>query len=235
MAIAHVASVLAHSGNGTYTFLFDDITSPAIDTTGANLLIGMVSWRDTTSTTFTDSKGNAWNPLTVRLSGTFSNRLRYCDTPPTVGSGHTATASATNSRPLLGLWAFSGAHATPYHSENGATSGSATSIQPGSVTPPEDNCLIFTGMHNDSGPVQSISGYTSLTFAYVSNTTAGGGAYVIQTTAAAENPTWSWSGARECAATIAVFKAAAATVVISRNYIPVFLRAKSRRRSVYRR
>ena len=207
MAVAFVASVIA-GGSGSA-----GVTSGAINTTGATLIVlSITAYTGTTPTpTVSDSKGNTWVGLTQKSTTTpITNRLFYCANP-TVGSGHTFTIGGSTIFGGIAAAAFSGTLASPYLTENGATSGasSVTTIQPGSVTPSQDNCLIIAGMNANSLASQpSISGgFTALSLAGSSgNYGAFGIAYLIQTSAAAANPSWTWTTAQEANATIAVFK-----------------------------
>jgi hypothetical protein len=164
-------------------------TTAGFDTTGATLLTAAISDYSADSSTLSDSKvGNTWTPLTLQTSGPSRIRIYYC-VPTSVGSGHTATATpASFSYCTVAFAAWSGAHATPFDTQNGA----AGVAQPGSVTPSVDNCLIFQALtHSDSAPTIN-GGYTVLdTVALASSVHFGiGVAYLIQTTAGATNPTW---------------------------------------------
>lgn len=192
-------------------------TSDSLNTTGADLLVvGGRGYASTGSTSIeisggTDSKGNSYTGLTNRNSGsgTGTARLLYCASP-TVGSGHTVTitpSSAFNAG--TSFLAFAGCHASPYDQESGATSSSATSLAPGSLTPSVDGCAVVTNFHSyTAGSLSIPSGYTGETRTFSGGALSGGYGYKIQTTAAAENPSWSWSGSNACSATLAVFKPA---------------------------
>lgn len=210
-----MASLIANTGAGSAAG--NTITTSAIDTTGANLLVLSVSDSNSVAIgTVSDSKGNTWTPRTAYSGATARTKLFYVASP-TVGSGHTFTYTVTGSFPTICVIAFAGAHATPYDTENGfaQTSSPGGTINPGSITPSEDNCVLVSSLmalDNNAGSTID-SGFT------ISNTVnfAGGAhyegamAYIIQTTATAKNPTWSGieTGAL-AAATVASFKAAAA-------------------------
>ncbi len=104
---------------------------------------------------------------------------------------------------------------TPFDVENGAIQYVGTTLQPGSVTPSENNELIVTGLgFYPSGVLSVNSSFTiSDQVNYVSSAAMGlGAAYLVQGTAGAVNPTWTDSTtATSLAAVIATFKAAAAT------------------------
>ena len=205
MTIAHIASTFRDSTGGSST------TTAAIDTTGADLIVVAIPrYVPGTAPTPSDSKGNSWTPLTLYSDSSYGVRLYY-SVPTTVGSGHTFTATGADSFAAIGAVAVSGAHATPFGNENGAVDGTGgNSFQPGSITPPEDDCLVITALAMDDNAgtnVISIDGsYTELTD---SGQMGGGMGYWIQTTATATNPTWSWTGTTEfTAATVASFKPA---------------------------
>src|SRR5260370_38961657 len=111
-------------------------TTTAIDTTGADLLVVLLSYYAGTSiASFVDSKGNTWIPLTVQ-NGTFrSGQLYYCKAP-TVGTGHTITASGASTYTAVCFAAFSGSDQTaPFDVRNGSINGANAGSGPGSITP----------------------------------------------------------------------------------------------------
>lgn len=201
MAYALLTSVAAVGGpNGG--------TSGAIDTTGATLLVQVGSYQGTI--TFSDSKGNTWVPLTEQNGTGGKSRIAYV-LNPRVGTGHTFTTAGTSVFSGVLAAAFSGADPTsPFDQENGATSGATNSLATGSITPSQDNELIIAGVWDaGDGGVFSINGGFTIAQqnpAAGSNNYGGALAYLIQTTAAAANPTWSDTNAQMRAATIASFK-----------------------------
>ena len=193
-------------GNGT------TVTTDAVDSTGATLGVAVATYyEEGASFAITDSKGNTWTPLTVKSfngSGTYNARIYYCINP-IVGSGHTVTLVAT--LPNLNVAFFSGD--TPeFDSESGANGGAGgfTTLQPGSITPDGDNQLFITGVtfNQDMSTASINSSFTKTTQA--ENTAGdilGSLAYKIQTSASAENPTWTISaGGNAGAAVMATFK-----------------------------
>lgn len=194
------------------TFGAGDLTTSAIDTSGANLLILAFSrYVGSGVETVSDSKGNTWVPLTLKSDpgGEAYVRLYYAASP-TVGAGHTFTVAGSQFDSVA-VQAWSGANAAPLDVQNGAVNtGAATSIAPGSITPTNNNSLIITAGNSttgSSGTYAIDSGFT-----ITENQMQGSGheglglAYLKQNTLAAVNPTWSWTGATDCAAVIAVFK-----------------------------
>jgi hypothetical protein len=190
----------------------DNPTTGAIDTTGANLLVVSVSqYNGTGAGTLSDSKSNTWTPLTAKVGPSEAyNRLFYCASP-VVGSGHTFTSNSTGLFGAIAVQAWSGANASPFDVQNGATAGSGLTIQPGSVTPSQNNSLIIASV-DPAG--NAMSAYLiDNGFTITDSVNSGPGveglamAYLLQSTAAAMNPNWSWTGSsNDIAATIAVFK-----------------------------
>lgn len=186
-------------------------TTAAVDTTGANLLIVHAScYGGGDAPTISDSKGNTW---TARISvggGTDArSSIWYCY-GGTVGSGHTFTISGTNTYAVVYVQAWSGIAASAYDVENGANAN-ATTIQPGSVTPSQNNVLIVSGFSENRGAFTATvdSGFTiSNQNSPVGGQAVGGAfAYKILTAGGATNPTWgTLPSAGAIAATQVVFK-----------------------------
>lgn len=190
----------------------NEITSDAIDTTGANfIVIGIGFYNGTTpNPSVSDSKGNTWTALTNRASTIVSTRQYYCFAP-TVGSGHTFTVSGVVSYPAIAVQAWSGIAASPADQENGATtSGSWATVSTGSVTPSQANTVLVASLAFEAG-----GGTTAINSGFtISNTIAYGTsegvslAYKILTSADATNPEWSSGGTNsgDGAAAITSFK-----------------------------
>jgi hypothetical protein len=200
MAYALIDSVSVE-GNGN---------TAAIDTRTADLLVAFVAVQDGGEGTFSDSQSNTWTALTTQAN-TVDGRLYYVFNPA-VNASH--TFSCNGIFPTVYVLAFSGAATSPFDQQNGTAIGSGTTIQPGSVTPTEDNELIVVGLATNGDITAAIDG--GFTIAQSRDNTgtgfAGAIAYLIQTTATAANP--QWSGFNNYAtANIATFKAA--TVVAS--------------------
>lgn len=173
-------------------------TSP-MDTAGADLIVLGISFIDGHTMTPTDSESNAWTPLTAYLGeGPFADvrtQLFYCINPTTDGS-HTFSTNGGTNYASISVAAFSLA-AGGFDAATGAGSvgGSGdTTIQPGSITPAQANSLLVTACGYVGAATATInSGFSEVED--IDNYAAGGFsvalAYKIQTTATAENPTWS--------------------------------------------
>lgn len=187
--------------------------TPLRNTTGANLIvIALSGYTPDSAPTLTDSASNSWTGLTVRSSTNTEVRLFYCSSP-TTSATHTFTSTGSSGAVFtgIGMMAFSYARASsPFDQQNGATTAGATTLQPGSVTPTTDNQVIVTALASDDAGTPTINGgYTaSVVLSYSATNYIGiSMAYLVQTSAAATNPTWTMSGTNEASAAIATFKA----------------------------
>jgi hypothetical protein len=189
-----------------------DPVTPSVNTTGADLLIAVVhEYEPGTPGTISDSKSNSWTPLTAYIRSGYSRVRMYYSVPTSVGSGHTVTYTATSIYAVVTFMAFSGSHASsPFNKESGAGL-SGTTAQPGSVTPDQNDSLLVTAIAWSTEPNSPVidEGFSSPVYIDYDSGTAergGGVSYLIQTTAAAANPTWTFDTTGEQAVTIAVFK-----------------------------
>lgn len=206
MAIAYVTGITANLGvNGG--------TTSSVDSTGGNIVIvAVASYQSSAAPTVSDSKGNTYTALTEQVAaGSHRVQLFYAANA-TVGSGHTFTVTGSTTYSSISVNVFSGAKTTsPFDVQNGANGG-ATSLATGSVTPSENDEVVVAGIALDSAPSSLTinSGFSTPSVAYFAGGSAYGvgSAYIIQTTAGATNPTWSWTGSSGQAAAIATFKVA---------------------------
>lgn len=214
-AAAVPIALIAHSGandNGSG----GAAVTPAIDTTGATLLVVVTSvYAGNGSSNLTDSKGNTWVPM-GRITGQSGEpELLYCWNP-TVGTGHTFSAhDPWASGTAISVAAFS--HVK--HSADplvggtylkGTRANSATQ-QPGSDTPVTGQLVITgLGVFGNSNLTYSVD----LGFAVVdmlgmgngsSNYVQSGLAYLVAPSGSAVNPTATLGVAQTAQALIAIF------------------------------
>lgn len=222
MAYALIAHTIAASAGPN-----PNVTTSAINTTGANLIVATFSGYSINASplSMTDSKSNTWTLIASYTSTVTRTSMYYC-IPTTVGSGHTFTGGVVSGGgayyPCLAIMAWSGATATPFDKHNGATSTGATSIQTGSVTPSTNNELLLTAVGFAATDTYTVD--SSFTIEDQHNYGAGTNfglafAYLIQTTAAAVNPKWSCGTSVDCAAEIGTFGAASTAVTKTRTFI----------------
>lgn len=206
------------SGQSTDT---NTVESSSADTTGSNLLIVLALAQPVTGVTVSDSKSNTWIPLTAQQNGVATGSQFFYSLSPTTGTNHTFTVDAAGAFPAVIVQAWSGAAA--FDDENGANQASGTSLQTGSVTPAENNELFVSGCGPGGGGTvtNAIDSSFIETDDLDENANAAGGAlaYKIQTSAAAENPTWTATGGpgpAERSAVIAAFTSAARFFLLTR-------------------
>lgn len=193
MATSLIAHTAASSSNTT------SVTSPAIDAAGASLIVIYVaSYSSNPADIVSDSEGNTWQPLTASPTGNADTigQFFYCSNPA-AGSAQTfsATSASGGCYPSIFVEAFTGASGSPDIAVSGGTTNPP--IQPGSGTPAHDNELLITGITVDSTATLSVdSGFNVTDQLPVQAGIAYGGAmaYLIQTTATAEDPSWTGSG-----------------------------------------
>ena len=130
---------------------------------------------------------------------------------PAVSSSQTFHVDCDTGYPLICVMAFSGAASSPLDQSSNNKVDADGGIQPGSITPSENNCLVVTGcLEAQAGDEASVdSGFAADSVGSSPGLTFGGGiAYLVQATAAAVNPTWTPVVPTYAAATIASFKPA---------------------------
>lgn len=205
-------ALVAHTADGSTTGN-GFTTGTGIDTTGANLIVAALAANAAASGTFSDSNSNTWTPLT-QAPDAFSDRFicfYYCENP-IVGAGHTFSVTGTSTFPSISVSAWSGGTTSSFDVQNNNNNGFSTSTTTGSVTPGSANELVITALCFDDTTATINLGFTTTdvhsgaAFGSVGN----GMAYLIQTTATAENPTWSWSATSRNVGIIATFKSGGA-------------------------
>lgn len=211
------------AGGGTFSFISGVSTitggsgggaTAAIDTTGAGLLIAVTNFYFAASgMTVTDNKSNSWTALTSSVGSASGCNIWY-SVPTSVGSGHTASLGGTNVFGACIFAAFSGGAATPFDQEaqQSGTAPGAGTISTASITPGFNNELVIFGgsaAEDTSSLVTPSGGFTIIDNAEAGVSgvnVSGSAAYLIQTSAAAANPTWTINGNFNWATKLASFK-----------------------------
>lgn len=212
MAWTLVASTMKQPGvNGGAT--------DAIDTTGANLIIAIVATNAgsaAAAANWSDSKSNGTPSTTSGRGNAGNGRIRtfYYSQPSSVGSGHTFTYSEASSSATIIILAFSGAATTtPLDQQSaGATAASGTSVSTGSATPSENGELLIAACCATSASASFAidNGFTIIGAAYGDGDSMGAAAgYLVQGTAGALNPAFTWATSSGNAASLCTFKVAA--------------------------
>lgn len=210
MAITFVNSTYIDYASPGWTAT--NATSPAIDTTGANLLVVSASWSDWTipTVTISDNKGNTWIGLTVYRNFSSSGTQFFYAKNAIVGAGHTFTVSSSAaSSPTVIVHAFANVDTTaPFDKVDGLAGGTSGPLSGGTVTPAVNNSLVIATLRHGNATVSTIT----VNLPNLSKNAGNATAYDIQTTITTVNPQWNFSGGTDNAvASVAVFKPAAAT------------------------
>jgi hypothetical protein len=183
--------------------------TPTFNTTGGNLMVIVATAVSATGPAPTLSPSACTlNGLIVQEDSSNSERIWYC-------YGFTPSASQTvqitggTYYPALTVYIFGGTVGSTVDKQAGAN-GNATSCQPASITPSNNGEVIVSGFTVAAAiSGLSVSGgmSTPTLVPYTSGTNLGNSAaYLIQTTAAAIQPQWSWSPAEFSACTTAAWQ-----------------------------
>lgn len=189
-------------------------TSSAINTLTADLIVVAVSdYASVTASALSDSKSNTYTTRTPAAGSTSRITIWYCQAPAT-DAAHTFTLSGSGTYSSMAIAAFAGSLASPYDVENGAFTNAGTTQATGSVTPSTNGQLLIAAVASNATPLTFTP---DLGFTVIDQAQAVGGAsigvalaYLIETTAAAKNVTWTISTSGDISCAIATFKAAAA-------------------------
>lgn len=192
-----MAYALVTNAAARFTSASSGCTTAGVDTTGSSLIVlGTCRASGGTGFTVSDNKSNTWTAMTT--SGTDPlGRMYYCINP-TVGTGHTWTLSGTNCYANIFVAAFS-YDATPAFDQEAVHFGTAgsTSDQPGSLTAAANNALLVTLVAGEAittaYTIDSSFSITNQQLMVLNQCYAGGLAYLVQPTASATNPTWTWA------------------------------------------
>lgn len=184
------------------------VTSSEADFTGSDLIIGVLEWYTGDVTpNFSDSLDNVWTLLTPQVNTNGTGLAMYYCVNPNVGP--TETFESDNQYANVAAVGFSGAGSSPFDQTDGAA-GTGGTIQAGSVTPSASGELIIAAVAvgQGSGAISIDSGFTITDSGLFAPAPFGLAlAYLIQTSAAPVNPTWTIpSGGFGSGATTATFK-----------------------------
>jgi hypothetical protein len=205
-------TLIAHTqvvGNGNSA----TVTTPPIDTTGANLIVACVAAWGTIRTSLYDSKTNNWITSTAQPSGDDVLNTYYC-AAPTVGAGHTFSVWADYS-PII-VMAFSGAAVSPFdQSSFNHNGGSVVSLAPGPITPSLSNALLVTALSASADASSIDSGFALTEKAIGSGQSVSGGmAWRALAAPSAINPTWQLVGPSSIAVAMLSFKGVATGSIV---------------------
>jgi hypothetical protein len=212
MSIAYIASAAKGSpdaGSSNYS-------TAAISTIGANLILIGIGSAPITGLP-TDVYGNTYTALNEYNSNADAGKVKwfYC-LNPIVGASHTFSYQGSNWSSMAAIAFSTAKDPSPIDQQNGYTGGSpGDTIQPGSVTPLEDNEWVITLLTwvNSGRTIGIDSGFTIRTQRdYGTDGVASFGIAIAtlgQTTATPVNPTWSLSTYYYQASSVVTIKASA--------------------------
>jgi hypothetical protein len=179
-----------------------------LNTTGATLLVATVTVDNGQGSgkTVTDNKGNTWTRITLIPTNASNQVELWYSLPTSVGASHNITYSGNFA--AIRVAAFSGTATSSVLDGAVATNKGnfLTTIQAGSKTPSQANCLLIACLGLDAGgsAVSINSGFT-ITNNITNSSALSALAYKIQTTAGAENPQWSGFSSTTAYAALQVF------------------------------
>lgn len=197
-------------------------TTAAIDCTGANLIAINAGWFQSGSGTVTSANiSDSLNgftytngPTSPQIAGSLGVASLFYKISPTVSNSMTFTFAP--GLPVFGaiqVECWRDGSGTPVADQtNNARTSSASTLQPGSITPTVDNSLIVTGAADGgacTGQTLSVdSGFTidAVTPCASTLTASGALASLPQSTAAPINPTWTSTSTEPLGAAIMSFK-----------------------------
>ncbi len=187
-------------------------TTDAVDASTATFVVLAICYDSgATGVSVTDTSGKTWVARTEwDGTGAHTPWVRIYDCVSTFTASHTFSVACTAGFASIAAIGFTGNAASPADQQSGAfTTGGAA--LPGSVTPSEDNELLITAIGGSTGGVTYAVGSS---FTLLDTTALVGGqayglatGYKIQTTAGAENPSWTGDTGDHIAAII-TYKAA---------------------------
>ncbi len=197
------------SGRGDSGALDGPYSSGAFNSVGATLIVVALSYAPSSTPVLSDPpQNNPWTPLPECNLGTGAAIRLYYKARPTTNAAHTMTVNGSGITSGIAIACFTGDFPGATDQATSAIANT-TSLATGSVTPTQDNELIVTGLVKDHNETPSINGGFAIAGigAYVpgSNYMAAI-AYLIQTTATAANPSWSWATNANGGAPIQTFK-----------------------------
>lgn len=188
------ASSPAYVNSASAAFNGTTATTSAASFVGANLLVAFCS-SQSSSCGISDSSGNTWTAGTCQVNSSASVACPFWVINPTVTSSQTFSSTIAIDRPSIFVFGFSSANGGQDQSV-GSVPAYASTAQFGSLTPSQNNEVIvsFISCDVNTSTMSIDSSFTGLIQqASTTNSICGAGAYLIQTTAGAVNPTWAWT------------------------------------------
>ena len=159
------------------------LTTAAVDTTGADLIVATVTNDSSAGLAFSDNKGNSYSLAfgpTQNGTGDFV-AIYYCK-PTTVGAGHTLTGTATAASNFMTISAacYSGIAASTPLDKTASATGSGTALDSGNTatTAQADELIIGGGTVSGGSTVTWTAGSGFTLRSHVDAASVGGVSYV---------------------------------------------------------
>ena len=212
-ACASTPTIIAHTANGSSNT--NSVTAPSgsgtISGSCATLITIGVGYAGGSACVPTDSSSNTYTLALSTSSGAATSSAIYYVRNPTVTGAMTFSCSQSTSFPVLKVIVLSGTATTGGPDvTHGNGSGGSTSTNGGPISPANNNeaCVaqLMTAAAEGSTPTVSSPFTVEDSIPWSSNNVGGTSAYQIQTTAATENPTYSWTNSIANAVAVACFQ-----------------------------
>ncbi len=212
----------------------EGVTTPAINTTGASLIVvGLHVYNSTSTVSITDSMNNIWHHL--KAYGTSAGgdnsgyngyaQIWYAYHPTTSPEQTFSVNGASSNYPVLTVTAWSGiaTDSDPYDTGNGSTTNSGNTISTGSVAPASAGELLISAFSSgdSNGTDFGIdSGFNISDSEHNWSDMDGAMAYYIAPDTDSYDPTWTVTGDVNNSAAIAVFRPADNNISSSSDITP---------------
>jgi hypothetical protein len=180
-------------------------STTARDTTGASLIVVGCGSYGSGGCAISDSAGNTWTAAPACGSGAPHQQFFYA-VNPTTSSSHTFAATS-GTYAFVQVWAFSGASGG-FDKQTCNASAASNSFAVGSLTPAQANEVLITqAVSNGFIATGSIDSSFSAPLLQTNGVwEVGGGAYLIDASSSAVNPTWTFNAGLPWAASVIAFK-----------------------------
>lgn len=216
MAYTFVNQVSAGSGGGSGVTT-GAVNFSSLDSTG--LIVLCVASYEVGSIGVTDSQSNVYDSFPEEINSGDGALQIFYKFNPSVSSSMTFEVTGANNYPSIVAMGFTGAVTSPADQDAaGGLNTGGTTVQPGSITPSEDNELIIAALCHENtgaGGISINSGFVDAPY-QVAHDGAGhygvAASYLIQTSAGAINPTFTSSASVALIADQVSFKAGGAAV-----------------------
>lgn len=200
----------------TYAAGVNGGTTPSVNTTGATFLVVSTSEFTGGTVTVSDSKSNTWSSSIASGTDSSPDTTIWYVANPTVGTGHTFTVSGTSSYATICVQAHSEVVTTSPFDVSNSTFGfsSSSPYSASSITPSADGYLVIAAFGHNVGSAVTVGSSMTITDdrPLVGGTSFGNTlAYLYQTTAAAINPAFSFTGTTNCSSVVAAFEVSTST------------------------